>query len=195
MEKILICGDSFSCDNPNSWCDLLSQDYNLTNRSQAGVSEYRVWLQWTTADLADHDAAIVCHTSGNRIYSPNNFFHDLSGIHKNCDLIYQDVKARTGQYPADHVIWWFENIFDLDHADFYHRLLLDHWMNLPTKIPVVHVSFFDYDVPGLHCFHDVWQANKGPVNHMDLAGNREVYARVNSLLNSLQKNCYGRHQP
>lgn len=184
MAKILICGDSFACHNPDSWCEMLSSEHHVTNLSQAGASEYRIWSQWISADLSLYDAAIVCHTSANRIYSPTNFFHDASPTHSNCDLIYQDVKARAGQSEADHVIWWFENVFDVDQAAFYHMLLLEHWIKLPVAIPVIHVSFFDYDMPGLHCWHTLWQSRKGTVNHMDLTGNREAYNRMTVLLNS-----------
>ena len=60
-KKILICGDSFSSDwspeypDCQGWPNLLAKDYKVTNLSQAGCSEYRIYKQIKSKNLDNFD--------------------------------------------------------------------------------------------------------------------------------------------
>lgn len=181
MAKIVIFGDSFACDTPGSWCDILSRDNIVRNYAQAGASEYRIWQQWQRHRDQPWDHALICHTSPNRIYCAENFFHDPLGLHRHADLIYQDVKSRPGDSRAQHVSWWFENVFDLDQAAFVHGLLIQHWIN-GGATNVHHITFFDLQSPALHNLHEIWQEHPGPINHLSDQGNNKVVEHVKHLL-------------
>lgn len=178
MARIIIFGDSFACSNAGSWCEMLASEHEVLNYAQAGSSEYRIWQQWQQHSTQHWDHAIVCHTSANRLYCAENFFHDSTGAHKNSDLIYQDIKSRQGITAADHVIWWFENVFDLDQAQFMHSLLLEHWIRETAHLNVHHITFFDICLEGLDNLHHIWQQHPGPINHLNDHGNGKTANRV-----------------
>jgi len=171
MARILIFGDSFACSNPRSWCEMLASEHEVINYAQAGSSEYRIWQQWQQHNDRHWDHAVICHTSANRLYCAENFFHDITGIHKNSDLIYQDIKSRQGLPAADHVIWWFENVFDLDQARFMHCLLLEHWIRETAQSNVYHMTFFDSCLEKVDNLHHIWHQYPGDVNHLNDQGN------------------------
>ena len=173
MAKVIIFGDSFACDNSGSWCKRLAEDHDIVNYAQAGCSEYRIWQQWQKYHDQSWDHAVICHTSPNRIYCEENFLHDSSGSHRHADLIYQDCKSRQGNKAADHIIWWFENVFDLQQASFHHELMLKHWLDT-TDSKVYHMTFFDVRHTGIANYHHVWKTHPGPINHLSDIGNRKV---------------------
>lgn len=168
-KKLLIFGDSFSASHDSaSWVDLLG-DYDVTNLSMSGSSEYRLIKKLNDTEI-HADSVIFVHTSPNRIYVETNPYHANSDTHKYCDLIFQDVHAQLPDQFAQNVVWWFENIFDLEHAEFLHRLLIDYSIQ---KVPqALHLTFFDLEHPGVYNLHQLWQQNPGNVNHMDDRGNQ-----------------------
>ena len=171
--QLLIVGDSFSAvkNNSESWtCQF--NDFNIINLSAAGCSEYRIFTQLKTTDLSCYDRIIVVHTSPNRIYINQNPLHIHSKMHYNCDLIYQDVKAQPSGKFRDHVVWWFENVFDLAHAQDMHTLLMDQ---IISKTPTaVHLSFFELEHPAVYNLHHIWKKYPGEVNHLSNKGNQQV---------------------
>lgn len=184
MERLLICGDSFSISDSYTWVESLRSEYDVTNVSQAGASEYRIWLQWFSKKSDRFDRALICHTSYTRIYSERNFFHDPQGKHNNCDLLYLDVKSHLPKPEAEHIVWFFENIFDLDQAKFHYDLLLKHWLSVESKFPITHVSFFENTMNGVYDYSDVWKNHPGTFNHLSPYGNQEILKRVKELLRS-----------
>ena len=185
--QLLIVGDSFSAvkDNTSSWtCQL--DEYQVDNRSLAGCSEYRILQQIKNADLDQYDLMIVVHTSPNRIYVDQNPLHLNSNTHHACDLIYQDVLAQPTSEFRDHVVWWFENIFDLDHAQDLHNLLIDHMVNLTQGIPTLHVSFFELEHSAIHSLHHLWEKYPGDINHLSTQGNQKVAELIRSKLKEHQ---------
>jgi hypothetical protein len=191
VAKILICGDSFSCSDDRSWADMLAQTHEVTNVSSRGASEYRIWLQYQNNLDRQWDRVIVCHTSANRVYCEKNFFHDPQGPYGSCDLIYQDIlEKRT--LPATHVKWWFENVFDVDQAKLYHRLLIEHWTAIAPSNQILHITFFDYGMDNVHQFRDIWSAYPGTINHLTYQGNALVLERILQLLNMGARSPHGR---
>ena len=192
MEKLLICGDSFSCPGTGSWSNLLGYQFNITNLSQAGSSEYRIWKNWQQQKLSNYDIAIVCHTSSNRIYSENNFFYNADSRHNHCDLLYLDVKSKLPLMPAQHITWFFENVFDIEHATLNHELLINKWVNTDWPIPVLHITFFDTNLPQVCCFFKEWQQYSGNINHLTAQGNIAVGDLILQQINILQGAWHGR---
>jgi len=61
MKKVLICGDSFSADwtvkySGQGWPNQIAQLANVTNLSQAGCGEYKIYLQLASADLDQYES-------------------------------------------------------------------------------------------------------------------------------------------
>jgi len=185
--RLLIVGDSFSGvkDSRQSWTCLLD-DFDVVNLSQPGCSEYRVLQQLKTVDLADFDLLIAVHTSPNRIYINQNPLHLNSKTHQSCDLIYQDVVAQPASTFQNHVVWWFENVFDLEHAQTIHELLIDRIVDLTHSIPSLHVSFFDIDHKSVYNLNNIWKKYPGNINHLSIKGNQEVAEFIRNKLKEVQ---------
>jgi hypothetical protein len=180
--KLLIVGDSFSANTTElSWTKQL--DYEITNISAAGSSEYRILKSLQTQNLSNFDKIIIVHTSPNRIYVTFNPLHQHSNTHKNCDLIYQDVKNCANTQPfAKNVAWWFENVFDLNVAMDINQLIIDKIINLTANNKCLHLSFFDIDHPMIYKLHHIWKTHPGDINHLDCKGNDKVAQFVKNNL-------------
>lgn len=188
MAKLVIFGDSFAASNhKDSWAKNL--DPTTDNFSTNGSSQYRIWKKITSTDHTDYDVAVVVHTSPNRIYTTDNHIYPVNHSHANSDLIYNDVLNKRGNPYADNAIWWFENIFDIEHAEDMHRLLVADCIKKVT-IPCVHLTFFDLNIDHVINLHKVWQSHQGLVNHMNANGNTIVAKKVDSLLKTLYNNSY-----
>lgn len=170
--KLLIVGDSFSADSTqDSWTAQL--DYEVTNLSSCGSSEYRIIHKLETADLECYQKILVVHTSANRIYVDHNPLHQDKEKYQKCDLIYSDVKNREQTQYTQSVVWWFENCWDQSHANYMHRLLINRAQQL-TVNQGIHITFFDYNCPGVENLHSIWTDNPGEINHMNAKGNQAV---------------------
>jgi len=185
--NILICGDSFSARTGNSgWPELLEQDYNVTNISQAGCSEYRILKQVESVDLSVFDAIIINHTSPFRVYIKEHPIHKNDTLHYSCDLIYEDVNEHRKHKVMKIAKDYFENIFDLSYAKDMYRLVLEKIDLLTMSVPTIHCSHLEWD--DLHqfenfiYFNDVWNQYRGLVNHYNSAGNEIVYSSIKSRL-------------
>jgi hypothetical protein len=98
MAKILIIGDSFSSDwskkykDYPGWPNLLAQDFDMTNLSQPGCSEFRILKQLKSVDLNEYDFVIISHTSPSRIYTRQHPIHSGDPLHSESDLIFTDIE-------------------------------------------------------------------------------------------------------
>lgn len=188
--RILVAGDSFAAPWPGDypgWASLLNNDYQVTNRAQAGISEYKIWLQLAEEKLDNYDLTIVCHTSAYRVYVPKHPFHK-QGLHKNADLIYSDVMARKDHPDHQHLAYYFESMFDLDYAVDVHNLIKERIMYYTLDTPIIHTSFFpvlnnEFVIKNELNFNDIWQKHPGPVNHLSAAGNDLVYNKLKDYIN------------
>ena len=188
--KILICGDSFGADWPSvtncvSWIDLLRKKHNITNLSQAGCGEYKILKQLKSENLNFFDRIIICHTSAFRIYINQNPLHP-SGLHQHSDLILSDVESAAESEFKKNILWWFQHVFDIDHANAMHDLIKKEIHNLVALKKHIHLNFFPLEECDFCKFETnlnaVWQQNQGNVNHMNQHGNQQVFQIVESLL-------------
>lgn len=161
--------------------------YVTTNISSNGASEYRLLKNLKSVDITQFDRVICVHTSPNRIYVDRNLLHQNSKTHKNCDLIYQDVKDKNGIY-AENIAWWFENVFDIEHAEFLHGLLIKEIKNRLSVRPTLHMSFFDLPESfGVMSLNPIWKKYPGNANHLSKIGNKKVADIVNKNIGALKQ--------
>lgn len=182
--RILIVGDSFCAPtlDHHTWYRYLESKYTVDNRGQAGVGQFKIHQQ--LASDKPYQVIIYLITSPYRIHSERNPFYDLDHpSHSNCDLIYEDVKSRLPDPASQHILWWFENVFDTDQALFVHDLIVNHDCKKHTN--VLPISFFDcshisdLDVLQLDW---IWKSNSGDVNHLSQLGHRLVFEQIVSRL-------------
>ena len=184
-KQLLICGDSFSYDfgNDSSWLTGLT-DYHVTNLSQAGCGEYKIYLQLKSAELSKFDQLILCHTSPNRLYIAQNSGLHQALSHKNSDLLFADVDSKKHQSMLARVAYeYFTNIFDVDYYNYIHNLICADIDHMTSNHRVLHVTSFDYS--DLYQFngkllnlHNIWQTHPGSINHYSELGNQIVLKRI-----------------
>lgn len=186
--KILICGDSFSSDWLSSskvgWVDLLGNDNQVVNKSQAGVSEYKIYQQLESQNLVQYDKVIVCHTSPYRFPIKEHPIHKDDIIHHSCDLIYSDVCEHQDNSVMKTAKEFYENILDLDYLKFTHNLIVNKIFSFNPNI--IHITFFDYYTdPKIFNLHYIFKEHRGKINHLTKEGNKVVYEIIKSKLNEL----------
>jgi len=190
MERLLICGDSFSADwtvkySEPGWPNLLAQDYAVTNLSQAGCSEYRIHQQLQSVDLTQFDHIIVAHTSPYRIYVEQHPIHHNDVLHGHSDLIYSDLVAHVDTHPEiASAVDFFEQYFDTQYADFVHTLICKEIERMTQGLPVLHMINFEqqYAFTPAVDFTALFRTNRGLINHYDSLANQKIYAQLKNLL-------------
>lgn len=188
--KILLAGDSFAADQqipgPKSWWQML-QDHTVVNIAQPGVGEYKIWQQILRSKLSEFDVVLVCHTSPYRIHAQINPFHS-KGSHVHSDLIYKDVEAAPDSPVKEHILYWFQEIMDLDHARSIHGLIKEKIFNHLNQLQIAHchMTFFDTDQDVFRLdheinFHKIWKEHSGSINHLSQRGNELVAATMRKV--------------
>lgn len=186
--NVLICGDSFSADwsvkypNAQGWPNLLSKDVNVTNLSNAGSSEYRIWKNLQTQDLKKYDAIIISHTSPYRLYVKTHPIHKNEKLHRHSDFIYNDVVEHNIKIVSEYI----EQYYDLEYAIDIHQLLILKMLDICKDHRCFHIKHMNINHPPdvkIIDFSDVWKENKGIINHYSDNGNIIVYKCLQNLLN------------
>jgi hypothetical protein len=184
-KRILIVGDSFCAanDHDKSWHNLLRNHFDVTNFSQCGVGQYKIHKQLYQAQQY-FDIVLYAISSPYRCHTESNPFYDtLHPTHANCDFIYQDVLDKLPDHRAQNLVWWFENVFDLDQAKHMHNLVVVDDCKLQNLIPI---SFFDctHIDPSIDIvdFFAVWQNHPGLCNHLSDQGHDLVFQTLMSKI-------------
>jgi hypothetical protein len=184
--KILLAGDSFAANwndiSTTAWWQLLDQEHTVHNVAQAGCGEYKILNQLLNCNLKTYDLIIVCHTSPYRIHTLSNPFHD-NVSHKNSDLMYTDISCAKESNEKNHVMYFFENIFDLEYARSIHNLIKKEIVQVLASYNHLHVSFFknfkdEYTYPQEINLYHVWKKYPGNINHLNPAGNQQAYIEI-----------------
>ena len=188
-DKLLICGDSFAADwtvkyPVRGWPNMLAEQYQVTNLAQAGCGEYKIHQQLQSADLGSYDYIIVSHTSPYRLHTQFHPIHYQDVLHKNCDFLYEDVRAHKLKSVTEH----FERYFDLEQAKFVQTLICERIDQETRTFPVLHIAHIDwtdlYAFPGMINFGALHQKHSGNANHYNETGNELVY---NTLVDHINK--------
>jgi hypothetical protein len=187
--KVLICGDSFAADWDvhdtlayPGWPQIVSNYHEVTNLAQAGCSEYKIWLQVSSIDISAFDRVILFHTSPYRWYVKEHPYLSNSKLHRDSDLIYNDL---VNQPPfEDQLVLkiFFEKYFDLDYAAFVHGILREkieqHIMAISKSVYTMGVQQESVDFDIAHIFNKY----RGCVNHLNEKGNRMIAEKVLEFL-------------
>lgn len=188
--KILICGDSFAADwsikyhDYLGWPNILAEEHEVTNLAEAGVSEYKIWLQLTSADLKKFDSVIIWHTSPYRIPVEQHPDHYSDRLHKNCDFLYSDVK-NSNNIDLKCVTEYYERFYHKEYADFVYDLIIDkqrEYMYELFKGQVLHVSVHQLNNLEFISFEKLFNKQCGKINHFSKQGNIEVYKELSKWL-------------
>lgn len=191
--NISIIGDSFSSDTgPDSWVSMLTDIHNVTNYSQRGISEYRLYnnIIKNIEEISKTDVIIVFHTNPDRVFVPDRvIFHSRTlSTHTHCDMIAEN--ALTDKHWKNIAKEYYTYFFDQSQQNCFYQLLVEKMNNLNLK-QIIHCSGFDINIPfnSLHIksFNDVMISNPGNINHLDLMGNQIVYNYVNSQFDTVNK--------
>lgn len=188
--KILICGDSFSYDhtNENSWVTRLRSNFQVTNLSQCGIGEYKIYQQLKSVDVNNFDKILISHGSPNRLYINQEYALHKDKTHKNSDLIFTDVEdKKDSNWLANLAYNYFINIFDLEYHSYIHNLICQDIDRLTQHTNVLHITHFDYSKlydfnKKLIEFYDIWMQHSGNINHYTSTGNTLVYKKLIELL-------------
>lgn len=196
--KILICGDSFAADwsvkytDYPGWPNLLAQVHDVTNLAQAGVSEYRIWQQLSSASLKSYDLIIIAHTSPFRIPIDHHPTHHRDPLHKNCDLIYLDVKNADQTCELAPIIEYFEKYFSTEYACFVHNLIIKEELSLLDKQfagPVLNITNLNWDnldkTKNFTSFESIRKKHPGLINHYSQQGNQIIFDTLLKKINEI----------
>lgn len=161
---------------------MIAKQFNTTNVSQAGCSQYKIYLQLKSVNLEDYDAIIISHTSPNRLYVSEHPIHHSDILHGNSDLIYTDIINRDSDAKLKSAVDYFERYFDLDYAEFTHNLIckeIEEVVLRDVKHRVINMTGFDWDrlyqFDDMVSFVELMRLNRGTMNHFNEAGNRIVF--------------------
>jgi hypothetical protein len=201
-KKILIAGDSFAADwsvkysEYPGWPNLLSNDYEIINIAQAGISEYKILKQiQSIKNIKDFDCIIISHTSPYRITTRCHPVHYNDVLHANADLIYTDI-----EYHANRIFGWFNRSlrsaksffihhFDVEYQETVYELFKNEIIKLTVDVKVLSVT--NLHVPDKFKekndieLTDIQSVNPGKINHLSKDGNILVYNRIKKHLNML----------
>lgn len=187
MKKtLLIAGDSFSADwtkksDNLGWVNMLDYQYDVTNISQAGVSEYKIYLQLKSVDLSKFDKIIISHTSAYRIPIEEHPIHKGDSLHNNCDLIFSDVSEHLKNPIMKTAYDFYTHIFHPEYFVFTNTLIFQEIKKLVPN--GLHITFFDsfYD-DSVNKLENIFLEHRGYTNHLTDIGNRQVYELISKLL-------------
>ncbi len=180
MKKtLLIAGDSFSTDwtkkyDGIGWVNMLENDYEVTNISQAGVSEYKIYLQLKSVDLTQFDKILISHTSAYRIPIEEHPIHKGDVLHDNCDIIFSDVKEHLKNPIMKTAYDFYSEIFHADYFVFVNDLIYKEIHKITPN--ALHITFFDsFYNESVYKFENIFLKNRGLMNHLNDIGNELIY--------------------
>ena len=188
-KHIGIFGDSFGVskkeDAFDGWTACLSNQFDVENYCECGVSEYKILKQLELAELTQFDKIIITHTSPTRLYVEHNPLHQHSEYHKNCDIIFSDIEHGKDEFSTACQMY-FKHIFNETYDVDIHNLICQKIDDLTKNYNVIHMTHFDYT--GLHAFknmlnfYDLFLKERGDVNHYTKIGNKQIYNTLSELL-------------
>ena len=198
---IALLGDSFAAeynaDTPG-WVDILAEQHSVNNVAEAGVGEYKILRQLRDIQNTNpnwkslYECVIVAHTSPFRVHTPKHPLHK-KGLHKNCDLIYNDIKNRFDWFneSLSTAKNWFVHHFDDDYQIGTYKLVREEIKRIIGDIPYLAIDHFGLSAniateTNKLDFSDFWLLNRGNVNHYTVEGNQIV---AKAVIDKVQQIC------
>jgi len=187
--KILIAGDSYAADcsvkytDYKGWPNLIADSFDTTNLAQAGVGQFKIFKQLKSVDVNSFDVVITSYTSPYRVHTQNHPIHFDDVLHKNCDLLANDIEYFYKKYLSNESLRsarnYFKYHFDTEYYDTIYDLLVKECDKLIGHKKHIRVSKLKY---GLQNWSDIILKNKGLVNHLSKNGNIIVYDEISKVL-------------
>lgn len=195
--KLLICGDSFSADwqikypDRKGWVNLLADKYQVTNIAQAAVSEYKIWKQITSVNLNEFDTIITSHASPNRIHCKKHPIHSNNILHKDSDLIYNDLLEHDDE-DSQLAVRFFERYFEIDYYQDICDLMCKEILNILGEYPNLNqIHLVNINKKRLYDYLPSFDINKifakhrggiGCMNHLTNAGNQIMFEQIEKII-------------
>ena len=183
MKKMWIFGDSFSTNmSIHSWVYKISKDYDVTNLSKNGVSQYRIYRTFLNNKdkISKNDTVIFCHTNPNRIYLPDRTLYPTrqKDSHKECDLVLGDVD-RHGLFWRFVSYVFIRFFYDEEYFNHQYDLMINEMDRIARdkNCSIIHVSGFvsrNYIIG----IKDIFDKHRGDINHLSIQGNDLVVERI-----------------
>lgn len=177
--RVWIFGDSFGASTrPASWTQLLARQFKVENFASNGSSEHRIWKSYQSkkTQIMSTDKVIFVHTHPSRIFLKNDasLMSRTLASHPTCDLILSDIHSK-GEAKYVEIL---KDIWDDEYFDDTFNLILKDLMSVPNS---THITFFDSSE--IDSYFNVWQENKGTINHMNEAGNLQIFEKILECIN------------
>jgi len=187
--KILIVGDSFAADwtvkynDYKGWPNLLEEKYTVVNLAQAGVGQYKIYKQLQSADLKNFDLVISSYTSPYRVHTQKHPIHSEDPLHRNCDLLANDIEFLFKKYKNNHSLItarnYFKYHFDFDYYDDLYQIIVDKCDQIigdKKHIQISNLPYVGYD------WSSITENYKGLINHLSKKGNLIIFDRLVELI-------------
>jgi len=187
LKNIVVVGDSFSADTGNdiSWVAKLSNNYNVKNFSQRGISEYRLYniILKNIEEISKADTIIIFHTNPDRVFVPNHvqFQSRQLQTHPHMDMVANDaLNDKCWKKIADYYYRYF---YDQGQQNCIYELLVEKIDRL-VKIQKIHCSGFNVACESItmNLFYQTKIDHPGTINHFNSAGNQFVYNYLESII-------------
>lgn len=194
--KILITGDSFAADwtkkypNEKGWPNFLAEKYNVTNIAQAGVSEYKIWLQIKNQNLNSYDVIIISHTNPGRVHTRAHPIHYNDLLHKDADLLINDIYYHKSKiknflnFSLRCASSWFKYHYDYEFQEVIYDFFKKDITRMIGNIPCIELTNFDETTTDL-CYFSYLKTNPGIANHMDEIANKKICSDISEKINTL----------
>ena len=192
MMDILIVGDSWAADftvkykDQKGWSNMLANKYQVTNKAQAGVGQYKILKQLESVPIHAFDVVISSFTTPYRVNTIEHPVHSQDVLHGHCDLLAADCEAHLANdknnIGLQSAMGYFEYHFDLDYYETVHDLLIDTCYRVIGDTVHLEIGKLDYNGK---TFYEVTQSYKGTMNHMSEDGNTLIVDTIESALTNL----------
>lgn len=190
--KILITGDSFVADwsvkHPEriGWPNWLAEKFDVVNKAQAGVGEYKILQQIKQSDLSNFDSIIISHGSPNRVYCTEHPIHSNDTLHKHADIIYADIKGHTENDDAVTASKYYERYFDFNYYQDISNMCCLEILNILGDYPELNqYHIVNYSTKIIYNFlpenfniNTLLSKYPGDTCHLSQEGNRIMYNNV-----------------
>lgn len=187
--KILIVGDSFAADwsvkytDYKGWPNLISENYNTTNLAQAGVGQFKILKQLKSVDIDLFDVIITMYTSPYRVHTQKHPVHSNDVLHKNCDLLANDIEYFYKKDSSNESLRtarnYFKYHFDAEYHDTVHELLVKECNKIIGHKKHIQVSNLQYVTQD---WQVITQKYKGLINHLSEEGNKIVFDKLVGMI-------------
>lgn len=195
--KLLIIGDSFAADwsvkypGVFGWPNLLSNNHEVTNLAQAGVSQYKILQQLRSVDIDVYELVIVVHTSPYRVTTRQHPVHHADALHSKADLLLTDIEYHARWYnrvtnrALRSAYEWFLYHFDAEYQETVYNLIVEKINHILANKNVITVITPLCPFDTQDSVKIKYIENTGP-NHMSVNANIDFYKELIAKIDAVK---------